>query len=91
MAARFFQINIAQIVIHKTGQPDAVVNFFDSDRLTGEGYAEENLRFADDSGVNVHKGPRFANRCRGPCSITVRDCNRARDSNQGKSNEKLAA
>jgi hypothetical protein len=29
----FLQINIAEIVIHKTDQPDAVVNFFDSDRL----------------------------------------------------------
>src|SRR3984885_9434987 len=37
------QINIAEIVIHKTDQPDAVVNFFDADRLAGEGYAEVDL------------------------------------------------
>ena len=39
----FLQINIAQIVIHKTDQADAVVNFLDSDRLAGEGYAEVDL------------------------------------------------
>ena len=39
----FLQINIAEIVIHKTDQPDAVVHFFDTDSLAGEGYAEVDL------------------------------------------------
>jgi hypothetical protein len=39
----FLQIDIAEIVIHKTDQPDAFVNFFDSDGLAGEGYAEVDL------------------------------------------------
>ena len=36
----FLQINIAEIVIHKTDQPDAVVDFFDTDGLSGKGNAE---------------------------------------------------
>src|SRR4029077_17953121 len=34
----FLQINIAEIVIHKTNQPDAMVDFFDADGLAGEGH-----------------------------------------------------
>src|SRR5215475_4048608 len=37
------QIDIAKIVIHKTDQPDAVVDFFDADSLSGEGNAEVDL------------------------------------------------
>src|SRR5579864_7842900 len=63
----FLQINIAQIVIHKTDQPDAVVHFFDSDRLTGEGYAEVDLLVvqtntpaaSDDDGAVVERVVRF--------------------------------
>src|ERR1700732_295318 len=63
----FLQINIAEIVIHKTDQPDAVVNFFDSDRLTGEGNAEVNLLVVeantpaagDDEGAIVERVVRF--------------------------------
>src|SRR5205807_8281662 len=36
----FLQINIAEIVIHKTDEPNAVVNFLDADGLPGERYAE---------------------------------------------------
>src|SRR5438445_6571498 len=36
----FLQINIAEIVIHKTDEPNAVVNFLDTDGLPGERYAE---------------------------------------------------
>ena len=36
----FLQINIAQIVIHKTDQPDSVVDFLNADGLAGEGDAE---------------------------------------------------
>ena len=36
----FLQINIAEIVLHKTDQPDAMVDFFDADGLAGEGHAE---------------------------------------------------
>src|SRR5271165_4428665 len=39
----FLQINIAEIVIHKTDQPDAVVDFFDADGLSRKGNAEINL------------------------------------------------
>jgi hypothetical protein len=39
----FLQIDIAKIVIHKTDQPGAVVNFFDADGLACEGYAEVDL------------------------------------------------
>src|SRR4029077_9176841 len=39
----FLQINIAEIVIHKTNQPDAMVDFFDADGLAGEGHAEVDL------------------------------------------------
>jgi hypothetical protein len=38
-----FQINIAEIVIHKTDQPDTIFNFFGADGLAGEGYAEVDL------------------------------------------------
>ena len=36
----FLQINIAEIVIHKTDEPNAVVHFLDADGLPGERYAE---------------------------------------------------
>lgn len=36
----FLQIDIAEIIIHKTDQPDAVVDFFDADGLSCERYAE---------------------------------------------------
>jgi len=39
----FLQINIAKIVIHKTDQPDAVVDFFDADGLSCKGNAEVDL------------------------------------------------
>ncbi len=39
----FLQINMAEIVIHKTDQPDAVVDFFDTDGLSGKGNAEVDL------------------------------------------------
>jgi hypothetical protein len=39
----FLQINIAEIVIHKTDQPYAVVNFFDADGLACERNAEVDL------------------------------------------------
>src|SRR4029077_5038211 len=39
----FLQINIAEVVIHKTNQPDAMVDFFDADGLAGEGHAEVDL------------------------------------------------
>ena len=39
----FLQINIAEIVIHKADQPDAMVDFFDADGLAGEGHAEVDL------------------------------------------------
>jgi hypothetical protein len=42
----FLQINIAEIVIHKTDQPDAVVNFFDPDGLSDKGNAEVELKQA---------------------------------------------
>src|ERR1700693_3887225 len=63
----FLQIDRAEIVIHKTDQPDAVVNFFDSDRLAGEGYAEVDLLVVqaktsaagDDDGAVVERVVRF--------------------------------
>jgi len=39
----FLQINLAEIVIHKADQPDAVVDFFEADGLTGKRYAEVDL------------------------------------------------
>ena len=39
----FLQINIAEIVIHKTDQPDAVIHFFDADGLSGERHGEVDL------------------------------------------------
>ena len=36
----------SQIVIHKTNQPDAVVNSLDTDGLTGEGCTEVDLPVA---------------------------------------------
>ena len=39
----FLQINIAEIVIHKTDEPNAIVNFLDAHGLAGEGYAEVDL------------------------------------------------
>ena len=39
----FLQINISEIVLHKTDQPDAVVHFFEADGLSGKGYAEVDL------------------------------------------------
>ena len=37
------QIDVAKIVVHKTDQPDAVVDFLDTDGLTGERHAEVDL------------------------------------------------
>jgi hypothetical protein len=37
------QIDIPEIIHHKTDQPDAVVNLFDADRLTGQRGAEIDL------------------------------------------------
>src|SRR5579864_3904776 len=39
----FLQINITEIVIHKTDQPDAVVDFLDTDSLACERYPEVDL------------------------------------------------
>ena len=39
----FLQINIAEIVIHKTDEPNAVVNFLDAHGLAGERNAEVDL------------------------------------------------
>jgi len=39
----FLQIDLAEIVLHKSYQPDAVVDLFDSDGLSGQGYAEIDL------------------------------------------------
>jgi len=39
----FLQINIAEIVIHKTDQPDARVDFFDADGLSCQGHTEIDL------------------------------------------------
>jgi hypothetical protein len=52
------QINIAEIVIHKTNQPDAVVDFLDTDGLTGEGNAEVDLLVieAETSAAGDHNG-----------------------------------
>jgi len=44
VAARFFlQINIAEIAIHKTDQPNAVVNLLDPDSLAWERGAQIDL------------------------------------------------
>jgi len=37
------QIEVAQIIIHKADQPDAVLYFLDGERLTGEDCAEVDL------------------------------------------------
>jgi hypothetical protein len=42
-ASFFLQINIAEIEIHKTDQPDAVVDLLDTDGLARKGYAEVDL------------------------------------------------
>jgi hypothetical protein len=54
----FLQINIAEIVIHKTNQPDAVVDFLDTDGLTGEGNAEVDFLVieAETSAAGDHDG-----------------------------------
>ena len=39
----FLQINIAEIVIHKGDEPNAVVNFLDAHGLAGKRYAEVDL------------------------------------------------
>jgi hypothetical protein len=39
----FLQINIAEIEIHKTDQPNAVVDLLDTDGLARKGYAEVDL------------------------------------------------
>ena len=39
----FFQIDIAEIVIHEADQPDAVVDFLNADGLTGQGDAQIDL------------------------------------------------
>jgi hypothetical protein len=54
----FLQINTAQIVIHKTDQPDAVVNFLDTDGLASEGCAEVDLLVvqAKTSAAGDHNG-----------------------------------
>jgi hypothetical protein len=38
-----FEIEVSQVVIHKTNQPYVVVNFLDADRLAGKDRAEVNL------------------------------------------------
>jgi hypothetical protein len=36
-AAKFLlQVDITEIVLHKADEPDAIVNFFDADCLTGQ-------------------------------------------------------
>src|SRR5579864_1118698 len=39
----FLQINITEIVIHKTDQPDSILDFLHTNGLAGEGYAEVDL------------------------------------------------
>src|SRR5579864_6107776 len=39
----FLQINITEIVIHKTDQPDSILDFRHTNGLAGEGYAEVDL------------------------------------------------
>src|SRR5246127_4560605 len=55
----FLQINIAEIVIHKTDQPDAVVDLLDTDGLARKGYAEVDLLVieAKTSAAGDHDGP----------------------------------
>jgi hypothetical protein len=38
-----FQIEVAQIIIHKADQPDIVVHFFDADGLAGKDLTEINF------------------------------------------------
>jgi len=65
----FLQINIAEIVIHKTDQPDAGVHFLDADGLAGERYAEVDLLVVqaktsaagDHDGAVVERVVRFGN------------------------------
>jgi hypothetical protein len=40
------QIEVSLIIIHKTDQPDVVVNFFNADRLAGKDLAEVDLFIA---------------------------------------------
>jgi hypothetical protein len=37
------QIEVPQIIVHKTHQPNVIVNFFDGDGLAGEDLAEVDL------------------------------------------------
>src|ERR1700756_4530803 len=55
----FLQINIAEIVIHKTDQPDAVVDLLDTDGLARKGDAEVDLLVieAKTSAVGDYDGP----------------------------------
>src|SRR5579864_625862 len=55
----FLQINIAEIVIHKTDQPNAVVDLLDTDGLARKGYAEVDLLVieAKTSAAGDHDGP----------------------------------
>ena len=41
------QIEVPQIIIHKTDQPNIVVNFFDADGLSGEDCAEVDFFLAE--------------------------------------------
>ena len=52
----FLQINIAEIVIHKADQPNAVVDFFDADGLAGKHRREVNslVAQANASAVGDH-------------------------------------
>jgi hypothetical protein len=54
----FLQTNIAVIVIHKTNQPDAVVDFLDTEGRTGEGNAEVDFLVieAETSAAGDHDG-----------------------------------
>jgi hypothetical protein len=40
------QVEVSQIIIHKTHQPNVVVHFFDTDRLAGKDLAEIDLLLA---------------------------------------------
>ena len=66
MAERIFErfehsslhVEVSQIIIHKTDQPDVVVHFFDADGLTSENRAEVDffLARADAAAAGDHDG-----------------------------------
>ena len=55
----FLQVDVTEIVVHKTNQPDTVIDLFDTHGLTRESGAEINFLFvdADSSAAGDHDGP----------------------------------